>query len=188
MKRTAAIAALALALPLLGACSAQEEPGAISTTEAGPNQTQNREYKLADGTTIEYNRLAPLPAEMTTDLQARLDSVLFEPDVEAYLAAAATEAGAGPDTDNFLAFKAEANKIGQDTGKYVGAIIRAVQTCGDESAVTWAFAAQDRNAPQFPECGSTDAKAEAAELAEHYIPTAIGGTEAWIVLGQQSNQ
>ncbi len=188
MKRTAAIAVLALALPILGACSAQEEPGAISTTEAGPNQTQNREYKLADGTTVEYNRLAPLPAEMQADLQARLDSVLFEPDVEAYLAAAATDEGAGPDTDNFLAFKDEANKIGQDTGKYVGAIIRAVQTCGDDSVVSWAFAAQDRNAPQFPACDSADPKAEAAELAEQYLPSAIGGTEAWIVLGQKNSQ
>lgn len=181
MKRTAAIAVIALGL--LGACSGEEEATTTSTPTADV-KTDVRSYTATDGATIEYDRLSALPAEMTADLQGRLDKVLYEPDVDAYLAAAATEAGAGPDTDNFLAFKGEAAAIGSETGKYVGGIIRVVQTCGEESAVTWGFAPQDMTTPQLPECGAADAKADALALADKYIQGALGGPNAWIIMEQ----
>ena len=182
MKRTAAIAVIALGL--LGACSGEDE--AVTPTPSADVKTDIREYTTTAGEKIEYDRLAELPADMTADLQSRLDGVLYEPDVDAYLAAAATETGAGPDTDNFLAFKGEAAAIGSETGKYVGGIIRVVQTCDEESAVTWGFAPQDMYTAQLPECGSTDPKADAHALADKYIQGALGGPNAWVIMEQQS--
>lgn len=186
MKRTAAIAVIALGL--LGACSSEADTEATPSTTEASAKTDIREYTTTAGKTVEYDRLAELPADMTADLQARLDAVLYEPDVDAYLAALATEDGPAADTDNFLAFKGEAASIGMDTGKYVGGIIRAVQTCGDVSEATWAFAPQDMNSAQFPECGAADAKSDAYTLAYNYIEGALGGPSAWVILEQKASE
>ncbi|WP_435299194.1 hypothetical protein [Timonella sp. A28] len=184
MKRVATLALVSLAL--LGACSTDD--GNAADNSASPTAADPRKYVLEDGTTIEYDRLGELPQNMAEELQGRFDKVLFEPNVEKYQAALVAKK-LGPDTDNLLAFKAEAGNIGSETGKYVGGVIRAVATCEDESLkVMWGFAPQDKNTAQFADCSVADSKAEAHKLAQTYLDGAIGGREAWVLIEQKSSE
>ena len=175
MKRIAALAVVSLAF--LGACSSTNDktpdatPSASESstgTETGTNKNE-REFTLADGTTVKFDRLGELPAEMTADIDARFAAVLVAP---------------ADDMDNFGAFKAEAAAIGTETGKYVGGVPEATLTCDDALPPSWVFAAQTMSTPFAPECGAADSKADAEKLATDYIANAVGGPDAWIVITQ----
>lgn len=181
MKRTAAIAVIAVAL--LGACSSEKEatPEASTSVPAAAS-----EYTLLDGSKVEFDRKAALPQEVAADIQARFDAALIEPNIEAYTAALATEAGPDTTTDNFLAFKDEATAVGADTSKYVAGVIRTIQECDNGMEVTWAFASQTASGPiAVAACGSADAKAEAQAAADEYLKDAMGGADAWVLVEQK---
>ncbi|WP_313276953.1 hypothetical protein [Timonella senegalensis] len=188
MKRVAALAVISLAF--LSACSSDSDNGAKPSdgTDNSTAMADAREYTMTDGSKVTFDRLAPLPENMMKDVQSRFDAVLYEPDVKAYEAAAATMEGAGPDVDNVMAFKGEATKLGSETGKYYGGVVRGVTQCDDASVVTWGFIAQDATTPKFAACDSADAKAEATDIANKYIVGALGGPEAWVIVTQNSDK
>ncbi len=180
MKRTAAIAVIAVAL--LSACSSEKE----ATTEASASTPSTAsEYTLLDGSKVEFDRKAALPQNVADDIQARFDAALIEPNIEAYTAALATEAGPDATVDNFLAFKDEATAVGSETSKYVAGVIRTIQECDNGMEATWAFASQTTSSPVVAACGSADAKAEAKAAADAYLKDAMGGADAWILVEQK---
>lgn len=174
MKRVAALAVISLAF--LGACSSTDgdkttEPTSTPSASATESAKDLREFTLADGTTVEFDRLGELPAEMAADIQARFDAVLEEPTA---------------DNDNFGAFKAEAATVGSETGKYVGGLVQVMATCDDADVVTWAFGAQTMSEPFVPACDAADSKVAAQELADDYIMNAMGGPAAWLLITQDA--
>lgn len=178
MKRVAALAVISLAF--LGACSSTDDnapkttdtPSATQTSDNTDTAKDEREFKLANGETVKFDRLGELPEEMAADIQARFDAVLEAPTA---------------DNDNFGAFKTVAAEIGSETGKYVGGLVEIMTTCDDADVATWAFAAQTMSEAFVPECGSADSKAAAQELADNYIANAMGGPAAWMLVVQASN-
>ena len=174
MKRVAALAVISLAF--LGACSSTDgdkTPESTSSPSASATDSAEdmREFTLADGTTVEFDRLGELPADMSADIQARFDAVLEEPTA---------------DNDNFGAFKAEAATVGSETGKYVGGLIQVIATCDEADVTTWAFGAQTMSEPFVAACDAADAKVAAQELADDYIKNAVGGPAAWILITQDA--
>jgi len=193
MKRVAALAVVSLVF--LGACSSNDDTdtSANNSSDTASNSNSNtktdeREYTMADGSKVTFDRLAPLPENMMADVQARFDAVLFEPDVDAYTAAAATDAGPDETVDTVLAFKGLATTLGSETGKYYGGVIRMVTDCDGTPTTTWGFIGQDQTTPTPSACDSADPKADASAAADSYIVNALGGPDAWVIVTQNSDK
>lgn len=179
--RLAPVALAAVAALTLSACAADAEVGDGATalpavgatlTDAQATSLKPTEgdyaYELPDGTKVRVNARQALPDAVADDIDRRTTEAIIVPTADA------------PD-GAYDAAVTLATEVGRDTGKYVAVIFEDWgDACGtlETPEVVWTS-----NVKLGDGCTSVKTLAEARERVNAYVEKAIGGHDAWIILG-----
>lgn len=179
--RLVPVALAAVAALTLSACAADAEvgDGTTPTPQVGAALTDAQAaslnavdgdyaYPMPDGTAVRVNARQALPAAVTADVERRTTETIVDP----------SEAAPSAARDAAIAL---ATEVGRDTGKYVAVVFEDLgDACGtlETPAVVWTS-----NVNLGDGCTSVETRAEARARVGDYVNKAMGGHDAWLVLG-----